>query len=120
MEIFLATLFTVICILLVIVVLLQKGRGGGLGAALGGGGAGSSAFGARTGDVFTWVTIVLTGLFLILGVLTTLVYKNKVEQHQTTVQLPAEGESRTPEAPATATAPATEPTTAPATAPAGE
>ena len=64
MEIFLFTLFVITCVLLILVVLLQKGRGGGLGAALGG--TGGSAFGTRTGDVLTWVTIVLTSLFLIL------------------------------------------------------
>ena len=73
MEIFLATLFVVICLLLIFVVLLQKGRGGGLGAALGG--AASSAFGTRTGDVFTWVTIVLTALFLLLAIGTTLTFR---------------------------------------------
>jgi len=67
MATLLITLFIIVCILLIIVVLLQKGRGGGLGAAFGG--AGSGAFGTRTGDVFTWVTIVLTGLFLILAAL---------------------------------------------------
>ncbi|HAU37680.1 MAG TPA: preprotein translocase subunit SecG, partial [Phycisphaerales bacterium] len=56
-------LFLIICVLLIVVVLLQKGRGGGLGAAFGG--VGSSAFGTRVGDVFTWVTIVLTALFLL-------------------------------------------------------
>jgi len=70
MEIFLGTLFIVICVLLVIVVLLQKGRGGGLGSAFGG--ASTSAFGTRTGDVFTWVTIVLTALFLLIAIVTTL------------------------------------------------
>ena len=73
METFLGTLFIVICILLILIVLLQKGRGGGLGAAFGG--AGSSAFGTRTGDVFTWVTIVLTALFLILGIVTTVTFR---------------------------------------------
>ena len=66
MPVFIGTLFIVICILLILVVLLQKGRGGGLGAAFGG--AGSSAFGTKTGDVFTWVTIVLTSLFLLLAI----------------------------------------------------
>jgi preprotein translocase subunit SecG len=61
-----STLFILICILLIVVVLLQKGRGGGLGAAFGG--MGSSAFGTRVGDVFTWVTIVLTALFLLLAI----------------------------------------------------
>lgn len=70
---FLGTLFIVICVLLIIVVLLQKGRGGGLGAAFGG--AGSSAFGTRTGDVFTWVTIVLTSLFLLMACIITLVLR---------------------------------------------
>lgn len=72
-DIFLGVLFLVICFLLIVIVLLQKGRGGGLGAAFGG--MGSSAFGTRTGDVFTWVTIVLTGLFLILAVGTSLVFR---------------------------------------------
>ncbi len=73
LDIFLGMLFLLICVLLIVVVLLQKGRGGGLGAAFGGGG--SSAFGTRTGDVFTWVTIVLTGLFLLLAVGTSLVFR---------------------------------------------
>lgn len=69
-EILVGALFLVICVLLILIVLLQKGKGGGLGAAFGG--AGSSAFGTRTGDVFTWVTIVLTGLFLLMAVTTNL------------------------------------------------
>ena len=70
MDIFLLSLFIVICVLLIVVVLLQKGRGGGLSAAFGGGMT-SSAFGTRTGDVFTWVTIVLTSLFLLLAIAST-------------------------------------------------
>lgn len=69
----LGTLFVIICVLLIIVVLLQKGRGGGLGAAFGG--MGSSAFGTRTGDVFTWVTIVLTALFLLLAIFAHFAYR---------------------------------------------
>jgi len=69
----LSVLFMILCPLLVLIILLQKGRGGGLGAAFGG--AGSSAFGTRTGDVFTWITIVLVGLFLLLAVSNALVIR---------------------------------------------
>lgn len=68
-----AVLFIITCCLLVLVVLLQKGRGGGLGAAFGG--AGSAAFGTRTGDVFTWITIVLTALFLLLAIGASFTYR---------------------------------------------
>jgi protein translocase SecG subunit len=61
-------LFVSTCILLILVILLQKGRGGGLAGAFGGAG-GQSAFGAKTGDVFTWITISLTAMFVILAVL---------------------------------------------------
>lgn len=59
--------FVLVCILLILVILLQKGRGGGLSGAFGGGGGGYSAFGAKTGDVFTWITVVLTGLFILIA-----------------------------------------------------
>ena len=70
---FLAVIFIIVCILLIIIVLLQKGRGGGLAAAFGGAG-GQSAFGSKTGDVFTWITIVFVGVFLFLAVVLTMVY----------------------------------------------
>ncbi len=73
MPTILAIVFLVVCVLLIIIVLLQKGRGGGLGGILGGGG--QSAFGTRTGDVFTWVTIVLVGVFLLLAVGTTKLFR---------------------------------------------
>ena len=66
MDTFLATVFLIVCVLLIIVVLLQKGRGVGLGGAFGG--MGSSAFGTKTGDFFTWVTIVLVSVFLLLSI----------------------------------------------------
>jgi preprotein translocase subunit SecG len=62
-------LFLLVCVLLIGVILLQKGRGGGLSGAFGGAG-GHSAFGSRTGDMFTWITVVLVALFLLLGVAT--------------------------------------------------
>jgi protein translocase SecG subunit len=72
MDYLVMILFLIVCLLLIVVVLLQKGRGGGLGGAFGGAGGGG-AFGTRTGDVFTWVTIVLTGAFLVLAVIGTMV-----------------------------------------------
>ncbi len=90
MDIFVGTLFIITCILLILVVLLQKGRGGGLGAAFGGGGGG--AFGTRTGDVFTWVTITLTALFLLLAIGTTIVYRQPTGTVTAPIFLPAPGE----------------------------
>ena len=90
MTTFLLTLFIVICVLLIIVVLLQKGRGGGLSGAFGGGMA-SSAFGTRTGDVFTWVTIVLTGLFLLLAVVNSLVFRKRPPPVPNPIFQPAQG-----------------------------
>lgn len=50
-------------IVLILVVLIQRGRGGGLAGALGGMG-GHSAFGTRTGDIMTAVTVVVFGIWL--------------------------------------------------------
>jgi preprotein translocase subunit SecG len=61
-------LFMVVSVLLVLIVLIQKGRGGGLAGAFGGGGGTNTAFGAKTGDVLTWVTSILFGVFLLLGI----------------------------------------------------
>ncbi|MBN1490746.1 MAG: preprotein translocase subunit SecG [Phycisphaerae bacterium] len=73
MHYVLATLFIVVCLLLMLVVLIQKGRGGGLSGAFGGVG-GHSAFGAKTGDVFTWITVALAAGFLCTAVWLNYVY----------------------------------------------
>lgn len=79
-------LFMLVCILLILVVLVQKGRGGGLAGAFGGAG-GHSAFGAKTGDVFTWVTIVLTAFFIGIAVVGNYAFvPQKVQGKQPTVQ----------------------------------
>ncbi|MBN2559442.1 MAG: preprotein translocase subunit SecG [Phycisphaerae bacterium] len=69
---FLATLGAIVMIaastLLIGLVLLQKNRGSGLSGAFGGVG-GHSAFGTKTGDFLTWVTVGLTAVFLLLAVL---------------------------------------------------
>lgn len=52
-------------IFLILLVLVQRGRGGGLAGALGGMG-GSSAFGAKAGDVFTKITVVTATIWILL------------------------------------------------------
>lgn len=56
-----------LCVFLILIILIQRGRGEGLSGAFGGGG-GSSAFGAKTGDVFTLITIVASAMFLLANV----------------------------------------------------
>jgi len=62
------TLFVIVSILLILIILIQKGRGGGLASAFGGGG-GNTAFGSKTGDVLTWATSIIFGIFLLLAVI---------------------------------------------------
>ena len=57
-----------VCVLLMLIILIQKGRGGGLSSAFGGGGGGGGAFGTKTGDVFTGITVALAFVFLLLTV----------------------------------------------------
>ena len=61
------TLFVFVCVILIFLVLIQKGRGGGLAGAFGGAG-GNTAFGAKTGDVLTWATSIVFGVFLLLAI----------------------------------------------------
>lgn len=62
-----AVAFILVALLLIGLVLLQKNRGSGLSGAFGGVG-GHSAFGTKTGDFLTWVTVGLAALFLGLGI----------------------------------------------------
>jgi len=59
--------FLFVCLILILLVLIQKGRGGGLASAFGGAG-GNTAFGSKTGDVLTWATSIVFGVFLVLAV----------------------------------------------------
>ena len=68
-------LFIIVCLFLILLVLIQKGRGGGLASAFGGGG-GNTAFGSKTGDVLTWATSVVFGVFLVLGIALNLLANN--------------------------------------------
>ena len=57
-------------VFLILLVLVQRGRGGGLAGALGGMG-GSSAFGAKAGDVFTKITVVVATVWILLCIVAT-------------------------------------------------
>ncbi len=61
------TLFIIVAVFLVLLILIQKGRGGGLASAFGGAG-GNTAFGSKTGDILTWATSIVFGIFIVLAV----------------------------------------------------
>jgi len=70
----LSVMFVIVCAVMILVVLIQKSSGGGLSGAFGGAGGGGNAqaaFGAKVGDVLTWVTVVLFALFLGLAIMLT-------------------------------------------------
>ena len=61
----LAVMLSGTAVFLILVVLVQRGRGGGLAGALGGMG-GQSAFGAKAGDLFTRITMVVAFFWIVL------------------------------------------------------
>jgi preprotein translocase subunit SecG len=69
----LLVIFGFTALLLIAVVLIQKGRGGGLASAFGGGSGTATAFGSKTGDVLTWATSVIFGVFLLLAIVLNLI-----------------------------------------------
>jgi preprotein translocase subunit SecG len=62
-----AICFVVISVMMMLVVLIQKPKGGGLSGAFGSAGGGETAFGAKTGDVLTYVTISCFIAFILLA-----------------------------------------------------
>src|SRR4051812_16594496 len=84
------TLFIAMAVILVLLILIQKGRGGGLASAFGGGG-GNTAFGSKTGDVLTWATSIVFGVFLLLAVALNLMINNRtgVPNRPTRAAIPA-------------------------------
>ncbi|WP_164101600.1 preprotein translocase subunit SecG [Candidatus Laterigemmans baculatus] len=58
-------LMGLLSVFLILLVLVQRGRGGGLTGALGGPG-GQSAFGSKAGDMFTRITFVVAGVWILL------------------------------------------------------
>jgi preprotein translocase subunit SecG len=73
------SLFIFVCLFLILLILIQKGRGGGLASAFGGGGA-NTAFGSKTGDVLTWTTSIVFGVFLLLAVALNLISNYQQDQ----------------------------------------
>ena len=88
------TLFVIVCVLLILLVLIQKGRGGGLASAFGGIG-GHSAFGSKTGDVLTWATSIIFGIFLVLAIIMNLMVMNPGEARVAAKTKPAATQSTT-------------------------
>ncbi len=97
------TLFVIVALLLILIILIQKGRGGGLASAFGGGG-GNTAFGSKTGDVLTWATSIMFGVFVLLAIILNLMTRD--------FSKPAVATNGTP-APVTTPAPAPAPAPAP-------
>lgn len=68
--------FVVSCVFLILAVLVQKPQGGGLAGAFGSGaGSGQTAFGTRTGDALTWITISFFTLYIVMAVVLNYVSK---------------------------------------------
>lgn len=66
----LSALFIAVSLALILVILVQRPQGGGLSGAFGGAGGGGtaqSAFGAKTGDVLTLVTVGVFVMFLLIS-----------------------------------------------------
>lgn len=85
-EFILAIAFVFVALLLMALILLQKNRGSGLSGAFGGVG-GHSAFGTKTGDFLTWVTVFLTAVFLSLAIAGNFIFdqtKQRTAQASTT------------------------------------
>ena len=103
---FFAAAWVVAAVILILLILLQKGRGAGLGGAFGGGAAGG-VLGTKTGDFFTWITIILVVAFLVIAVVLGITGRGSDDAAISAgsvapIQVPAE----TPEVPADAEVPA--------------
>ncbi len=66
----------ILTLFLIAIILIQRGKGGGLAGAFGGMG-GSSAFGTKTGDVFTKITVIVAGIWIVLSMLMVIITNNK-------------------------------------------
>ena len=95
----LMTLFVIISLMLILIILIQKGRGGGLASAFGGAG-GHTAFGAKTGDVLTWATSIIFGIFLVLAIVLNLMANATTKPVATNTAITVPGSPAGPSTPA--------------------
>ena len=91
-------LFIFVCFFMILLILIQKGRGGGLASAFGGAG-GNTAFGSKTGDVLTWATSIVFGIFLLLAIALNLLTKPRGAQAGRPVDAPAPAAQTTTDPP---------------------
>ena len=68
-----STLIVLTSLFMICLILIQRGKGGGLAGAFGGMG-GSSAFGTKSGDVFTKVTMVVASVWIVLSMIQVVLY----------------------------------------------
>jgi len=101
----LLSLFIFVGLFMMLLVLIQKGRGGGLSGAFGGGG-GNTAFGTKTGDVLTWATSIVFGIFLVLAVFLNLVANQVGTPHKAAASAAQQTDQQ---APSPSDVPATQP-----------
>ena len=92
---FLGIAFVLVCLFMMLVILIQKPRGGGLSGAFGGAGSAQAAFGAKTGDVLTWFTVICFTAFLSLAVALTWMI-NPSDQPDLPAVLPADDNPASP------------------------
>lgn len=93
----LAFLFCAVGVLMVGIILLQKNRGAGLSGAFGGVG-GHSAFGTKTGDFLTWVTVAFTATLILLAVVANFAFQPTPSSELMGISAPPAPTSPQPEA----------------------
>lgn len=93
-QVILTFFIVLVSLLLIGLILLQKNRGSGLSGAFGGVG-GHTAFGTKTGDFLTWVTVGLAGVFIVLSITAVFVFERAVTpvNAATGTQTPAPAEA---------------------------
>jgi protein translocase SecG subunit len=109
-------LFLVVCVIMVLTVLIQRPQGGGLAGAFGSGaGSGQTAFGTKTGDALTWMTVGVFVIFLLIAIVLNAGVKSIVGGGRQNETQNASGEGAGSTAPEGQTT--TQPTTQPSTQP---